>query len=170
MTQELDPNQCIHGRGGAGGHSSTGAESLGRRITAGSPNDWRGRQKIPKISQLLSSIQYETPQLGTWWRQTCFLPQAPSNLITLLIHGRPQKFFQGWQRRNFAYPFQVADDAMQMDVHKTLYPFCPISLRWLNLNSQSFVWTVFCTSAIRNAFSFHKLPNIHFWALSTIKS
>jgi len=24
------------------------------------------------------------------------------------------------QRRHFAYPFQVADDAMQMDVHKTL--------------------------------------------------
>jgi len=42
-------------------------------------------------------------------------------------HGRPQKFFQGWQRRNFAYPFQVADDAMQMEVHKTLYPFYPIT-------------------------------------------
>jgi len=26
------------------------------------------------------------------------------------------------QRRNFAYSFQVADDAVQMDVHKTLYP------------------------------------------------
>ena len=26
------------------------------------------------------------------------------------IHGRPQNFFQGWQRRNFAYRFQVADD------------------------------------------------------------
>jgi len=25
--------------------------------------------------------------------------------------------------RHFAYPFQVANDAMQMDVHKTLYPF-----------------------------------------------
>jgi len=24
----------------------------------------------------------------------------------------------------FAYPFQVADDAMQIDVHKTHYPFC----------------------------------------------
>jgi len=29
----------------------------------------------------------------------------------------------GGQRRNFAHPFQVANDAMQMDVHKTLYPF-----------------------------------------------
>jgi len=43
------------------------------------------------------------------------------------------------QRPNFAYPFQVADDAMQMDVHKTLYYFYHISLCWLNLNSQSFV-------------------------------
>jgi len=32
-------------------------------------------------------------------------------------YGRSQKFFQRGQRRNFAYPFQVADDAMQMDVH-----------------------------------------------------
>ena len=64
---------------------------------------------------------------------------------------------------NFAYPFQVAVDAMQMDVHKTIYPFYPISLCWLNLNSQSFVWNVFYTSAIRNVFSFHKLPNIHFF-------
>jgi len=38
-------------------------------------------------------------------------------------HGRPQKYFQGWQHRHFAYPFQVANDAMQMYVHKTLYPF-----------------------------------------------
>ena len=31
--------------------------------------------------------------------------------------------FPGGQSRHFAYPFQVADDTMQMDVHKTLYPF-----------------------------------------------
>ena len=57
------------------------------------------------------------------------------------IRGRPQKLFEsGGQRRNFAYPFQIADDAMQMDVHKrfTLSThYC--SLYWLNLNSQSFV-------------------------------
>jgi len=35
-----------------------------------------------------------------------------------------------------------------------------ISLCWMDLNSQSFFWNVFCTSAIRNAFSFQKLPNI----------
>jgi len=43
------------------------------------------------------------------------------------------------QRRNFAYSLQVADDAMQMDVYKTLYPLYPINLCWLNLSSQSFV-------------------------------
>ena len=75
-------------------------------------------------------------------------------------HERPQKCFQGGQRRNCSYPFQVADDAMQLDVHKTLYPFYPISLCWLNLSPQSFV---------RIAFSFYKLPNVHFFrALSTI--
>jgi len=42
------------------------------------------------------------------------------------IHGRPQKLFQGGKRQNFAYPFQVADDAMQMDVHKTLYLSNPL--------------------------------------------
>jgi len=35
------------------------------------------------------------------------------------------EIFHRGQRRNFAYPFQVADDAKQMGVHKTLYPFYP---------------------------------------------
>ena len=35
-------------------------------------------------------------------------PRIKSNQC---IHGRPQKIFQWRQRRNFAYPFQVADDA-----------------------------------------------------------
>jgi len=38
-------------------------------------------------------------------------------------HGRPQKLFLGSQRRHFADLFQVADVAMQMDVHKTIYSF-----------------------------------------------
>jgi len=49
------------------------------------------------------------------------------------------EIFPGGQRRNFAYPFQVVDDAMQTDVHKMFYSFYPISLCWLNLNFQSFV-------------------------------
>jgi len=39
----------------------------------------------------------------------------------------------------------------------------PISLCCLNLNPQSFAWNVFYNSAIWNAFSFHKLPNIRFF-------
>ena len=37
-------------------------------------------------------------------------------------HGRPPKFSRGATSafRYFAYPFRVADDAMQVDVHKTL--------------------------------------------------
>ena len=39
-----------------------------------------------------------------------------------------------------------------------------ISLCGLNLTSQNFVWNVFYTLAMRNAFSFHKLVNVHFWS------
>ena len=86
-------------------------------------------------------------------------------------HGRPQKCFQGSQRRHFAYPLQVANDAMQMYVRKMLYPFYPFSLCQLKFITQSFVGNVFYTSAIRYVFSFHKLPNIRFFrALSTNKS
>jgi len=34
---------------------------------------------------------------------------------------------------------ETADDAMQSDVLKIIHPLYPISLCWLNLNSQSFV-------------------------------
>jgi len=37
--------------------------------------------------------------------------------------GVPVNLSRGGQRRNLAYPFQVADDAVHMDVHHTLYPF-----------------------------------------------
>jgi len=33
-----------------------------------------------------------------------------------------RKFSAGRQSRHFACPFQAADDAMQMDIHITLYP------------------------------------------------
>jgi len=33
-------------------------------------------------------------------------------------HGRPQNFSHGRQRQHFAYSFQVAEDAMQLDVQK----------------------------------------------------
>jgi len=37
--------------------------------------------------------------------------------------GVRRKFSRRGQRRHIAYPFLVADDAMQTDVHKALYPF-----------------------------------------------
>jgi len=36
------------------------------------------------------------------------------------------EIFPGKKRRNFAYPLQVADDTMQMDVHTTLYLSTPL--------------------------------------------
>jgi len=39
--------------------------------------------------------------------------------------GVRRNFFRG-EKRHFACQFQVADDATQIDVRKTLYPFCAI--------------------------------------------
>jgi len=112
---------------------------------------WRHQQGTPNTNDHhmpLSETPFMTQELD---RNHC-------------IHGRPQKFFQGEQCRYFAYPFQVADDAMPMNVHQTLNPFYPISLCWLNLESQfSIFCNVFYTSTIRNTFTFHKLPNIQFF-------
>jgi len=38
------------------------------------------------------------------------------------------------QSRHFAYPFQVSDDATQMELHKTLYPFY-ITKKMLNVTA-----------------------------------
>jgi len=57
------------------------------------PNHYGGenycgkRRKVPTMSQVLfqcSIFASERPQVRTWGRQTCFLPRAPSNLVTLL--------------------------------------------------------------------------------------
>jgi len=48
-----------------------------RRITAGS-------SKSPKHFSQYSTFASERPQVRTWGRQTCFLPRAPSNLVTSL--------------------------------------------------------------------------------------
>jgi len=58
--------------------------------------------------------------------------------------GVHRNFSRREQRRKFAYPLQIADNAMQMDVHKTLYPFYRISLCWLNLNL-NLLSEMFCT-------------------------
>jgi len=43
-----------------------------------------------------------------------------SSKTSSAVHGRPQKFFPGEATLTFADLSQVADDAMQMDVNKTL--------------------------------------------------
>jgi len=40
------------------------------------------------------------------------------------------EIFPGWQRRNLTYPFQVADDAMQMNVHKARTLSNPLVCAW----------------------------------------
>jgi len=95
--------------------------------------------------------------LGISWNSGCVFARATASLketagreVSTYAdccgwgHGCSQDFFQGGQRRNFAYPFQVADDAMQVDVHKTLYPFCIplVCAGWtsiLNLLSEFFL-------------------------------
>jgi len=73
------------------------------------------RSCIPRLLFCLSITSL------AWWK-VCLA----SNLLLLALkcndcqHGRPQKFFQGGgQSRHFAYPFQVVDDATQIDIHKT---------------------------------------------------
>jgi len=65
------------------GHSSPGAESL------------CGRHEVSTMSQILSSVQYICFQKisgSNIERQTCFLPRAPSRLVTpLLLRQQSQK-------------------------------------------------------------------------------
>ena len=68
---------CNQGRN----EGSKGVQFPGRRITA-----WNSgkSQKCHKYFLQYSAFTSEEPQVRTWGRQTCFLPQAPSNLITPL--------------------------------------------------------------------------------------
>jgi len=69
--------RVLHSRGltrGARGLNSQGAKSL-----------W-GRRKVPRMSEVLSSTAHLLPKGPRFekGRQTCFLPRAPSNLLTPL--------------------------------------------------------------------------------------
>jgi len=96
--------------------------------------------------------------IAFWWfkriQPNSITLYKPKNSIGISSSmGVRRNFSRGSNvERNFAFLSQVADDAMQKDVYKTLCRFYPISLCWLNLDSQYFVWNVFHTSAIRNAF------------------
>ena len=60
---------------GARGHNSPGIESL-----LGGKKSQQGHKHFFKSTTFAS----ERPQVRTWVQQTCFLPQAPSNLVTPL--------------------------------------------------------------------------------------
>jgi len=71
-----------------------GAQFHGRRITPGdaeilrgAPNDCGGAKKSQQCHKHFlqySTFASERPQVRTWGRQTCFLPRAPSNIVTPL--------------------------------------------------------------------------------------
>jgi len=64
---------------GERGHNSQSAESLtGRQITVG------GAEKTQQYHKHF--LTSERPYVRTWERQMCFLPRAPSNLVTPLIY------------------------------------------------------------------------------------
>jgi len=66
----------------ARGIDSLGAESLwGRWMAAGIAKKW---QQCHKCFPQYSAFPSERPQVRTWGRHTCFLPQVPSNLVTPL--------------------------------------------------------------------------------------
>jgi len=68
--------------GGKGGTILGEAESLwGRRMTAGLP---KSPNNVTIYFLQYSTFASERPQVRIWGRQTCFLPRAPSNLVTPL--------------------------------------------------------------------------------------
>jgi len=77
-----------------GGQNSPGVESLwGCQITAGG---WAPKSPNKVTSTFFNStFASERPQVRTWGRQTCFLPRAPSNLVTPLLTGTGAVSFGG---------------------------------------------------------------------------
>ena len=68
---------------------------------------------------------------GCWLEKYVGFIQPPNcsafhGIYNHFQHGRPQKIFHGgyFHGGHFAYLFQIADDSVQMDVHKTFYPLC----------------------------------------------
>jgi len=69
-------------RGGKGGAIPRAPSHYGdAKITAG---ETENSQQCRKYILQYSTFAFERPQSRTWWRQTCFLPRAPSNLVTPL--------------------------------------------------------------------------------------
>ena len=85
----------------------------------------------------------------------------PKNMIKISASMGARRNISRGQRRNFAYPFQIADEAMQTFTKRFAFSTSLVCASWIS--SLIFCLKCFYTSAIRNAFSFHKLPNVHFF-------
>ena len=96
---------------------SAGAERGGKgtqfpwyRITMWAPNHCGERQKSQHYQKCLlqcSTFASERPQVPTWWRQSCFLPQAPTNQACRWVmsflwesHGKSP---MGWDRQKLLW-------------------------------------------------------------------
>ena len=67
---------------------ATGAQLPGRRVTIGAPNHCGDAEKSKLCHKRFlqcSTLASERSQFRTWGGQTCFLPRAPSNLVTPLV-------------------------------------------------------------------------------------
>jgi len=85
----------LHGKQGRN-EGASGAQSVGCRIISGSAESL---QEAPKSPNNITSTFFtygtfasERPQVRTLGRQTCFLPRAPSNLVTRLTAKSPILF------------------------------------------------------------------------------
>jgi len=92
LTQAVQNHRLITTQGRNEG--GKGGQFPGRWFTMGAPNHCGGRritaksaEKSPKCYKYFlqySKFASERAQVWTWGRQTCFLPRAPSNLVTPL--------------------------------------------------------------------------------------
>jgi len=82
-------------------------------------------------------------------------------------HGCPQKFFQGCAKSTFCLSFGAYSHNWVWNGSEPLMnTFAVLSLvcaGWTELTSEIFCPNCFLHFACQKCFSFHKLPNIHFW-------
>jgi len=63
------------------------------------------------------------------------ITDANTEIFALLRPWASAEIFPGRQRRHFAYPLQVAGDAVEVDVHKTLYPLLNTTKKMLHVTA-----------------------------------
>ena len=80
------PQACIHFRNDCSYHLCRITAIIVKGVTKGhnSPSAEKSQQWHWYFLQC-STFASKRPSVRTWGRQTCFLPQAPSNLVTSLI-------------------------------------------------------------------------------------